>query len=235
MNSKIFKNLAAVSTIAGILTAAGTANAASLSYTASSGDFAFTDFNETLSLQQFDSSLGTLNSVTLDIVGYINGNAGFESLDASSSLITANIGATLNLTQGGTTLFSLNPSNSQSYSATAFDGTIDFAGTSGARLDNIIDEEVATRTLTSNLQAFIGSGNIDFLLSAIAQSRVTGSGNIISQIGTLAKGQLTVTYNYDTPNSAKVPEPSTLLGFGLVAGFGLLSQRKKSQFNTSKS
>lgn len=235
MNSKFFTTLAAVGTLAGIVATAGTANAASITYTASSGDFSLTNFTKTLSLQKFDASLGTLNSVTLDIVGYINGNARFESLDASPSTITANIGAILNLTQGSTNLFSITPSNSRSYSATAFDNSIDFAGTSGGRLDNILDEEVATRTLTNDLQTFIGSGNVDFLLSAIAQSSVTGAGNIISQIGTLARGQLTVTYNYNAPTSTKVPEPSTLLGFGLIAGFGLLSQAKKSRLNISKS
>ncbi|MBK1989161.1 PEP-CTERM sorting domain-containing protein [Sphaerospermopsis aphanizomenoides BCCUSP55] len=234
MKSNLFNTFAAASTLAGIVATAGAANAASISYTASSGDFTATNFTQTLSLQQFDSSLGTLNSVTLDIVGYINGNAKFESLDKSASLITANISATLNLTQGGTTLFSLNPNNSQSYSATAFDGNIDFAGTSGSQLNNIIDEEVATQTLTNDLTAFIGSGNVDFLLSAIADSKVTGSGNIISQIGTLAKGQLKVTYNYTSANSAKVPEPSALLGFGLIASFGFLSQSKKRLFQISK-
>jgi hypothetical protein len=194
MNSKFFSTFAAVSTLAAILVTAGTASAASISYSASSGDYAITNFNQTLSLQQFDTSLGILTSVTLDIVGFINGNAKFESLDAASYLIRANVSAILNLTQGGVTLFSLNPSNSKSYQATAFDGVVDFAGTSGITLDIILDEDVATRTLTNNLESFIGSGNVNFLLSAIADSSVTGSGNILSQIGTLAKGQLTVTY-----------------------------------------
>jgi hypothetical protein len=194
MNSKFFSTFAAVSTLAAIVVTAGTASAASISYSASSGDYAITNFNQTLSLQQFDTSLGILTSVTLDIVGFINGNAKFESLDAASYLIRANVSAILNLTQGGVTLFSLNPSNSKSYQATAFDGVVDFAGTSGITLDIILDEDVATRTLTNNLESFIGSGNVNFLLSAIADSSVTGSGNILSQIGTLAKGQLTVTY-----------------------------------------
>jgi hypothetical protein len=234
MNSKFFNTLAAASTLAGIVATAGTANAASLTYTASSGDYALTNFNKSLSVQQFDSSLGTLKSVTLDIVGYINGNAKFESLDSSSSLITANVAAQLILKQGAGTLFSLNPSNAKSYQASAFDGAIDFGGTSGGKLDNIIDSEGATKTLTTDLGAYIGSGNINFLLSAVAQSNVTGSGNILSQIGTLAKGQLQVTYNYDTPNPTTVPEPSALLGFGLIAGFGLMSQCKKSRFQISK-
>ncbi|ADI62778.1 choice-of-anchor E domain-containing protein [Trichormus azollae] len=208
MNSKFFSTFAAVSTLAGIVVTAGTSSAASISYTASSGDYAITNFNQTLSLQQFDTSLGILTSVTLDIVGFINGNAKFESLNAASSLIRANVSAILNLTQGGVTLFSLNPSNSKSYQATAFDGVVDFAGTSAITLDIILDEDVATRTLTNNLESFIGSGNVNFLVSAIADSSVTGSGNILSQIGTLAKGQLTVTYNYDASTLIKIPEAS---------------------------
>ncbi|WP_016951112.1 PEP-CTERM sorting domain-containing protein [Anabaena sp. PCC 7108] len=237
MNSKFISTLAAATTLAGIVATAGTANAASLSYTASSGDYSPTDFSETLSIQKFDSSLGTLTSVFLEITGSIKANAGLESLSASSSTITANVGADMYLTQDNNQLFFIKPTNSESYQATAFDGQIDFSGTSGKTINDIMDSEYKNTTLTSDLYdlaAYIGSGNIDFLFSATAKSSVSGSGNIVSQINTNAKGTLKVTYNYDSPYSTQVPEPSTLLGFGLVAGFGMLSQRKKSRFQISK-
>ncbi|WP_353932554.1 PEP-CTERM sorting domain-containing protein [Okeanomitos corallinicola TIOX110] len=232
MNSKLFGALAAATTLAGIVVTGGTANAASISYSANSGDFASTDFYDTvLSIQKFNSALGTLESVTLDITGNIKGDARFESLDAAATIIRTEIGADLFLNQGSTNLLTLNLSQSELFNATAFDGQIDFGGTSGGSFDNIMDQRAQTQTLTDNLGAFIGSGNIDFLLSATARSSITGSGNLATIINTLAKGELTVTYNY---SATSVPEPSAFLGFGLIAGFGLLSQRKKSRFQISK-
>ncbi len=54
-----------------------------------------------------------------------------------------------------------------------------------------------------------------------------------SYIDTYAKAGIKVTYDYDDVKS--VPEPSTTLGFGLIAGLGLLSQRKKSWLKVSNS
>ena len=234
MKSKLFNTLAAATTLTGIVFTAGTASAASVSYTASTGDFDFTNFNKTLSIQQFDDSLGTLESVVLEVTGAIERNAEFESRDNAPSTITATTTGDLNLSQNNTSLLTLNFENSESFEASAFDGVIDFGGTSGAKLDEILQDQSDTRTLTTGLDAFIGTGNVDFLLSAIGESEVTGAGNIISSISTLAKGSLEVTYNFDSPDSTSVPEPSTFLGFGLIAGFGVLSQRKKNRFQVSK-
>ncbi|TAE59805.1 MAG: PEP-CTERM sorting domain-containing protein [Nostocales cyanobacterium] len=226
--------LTTIAGIAGIMTTAGTANAASLSYTASSGDFDTTDFTKTLSIQKFNPSLGTLNSVTLDLTGDIKGSARFENRSSRSATVGVNLSSDINLTLGSDTLFNLTPSNLYAYQVARYDGITDYAGASGRTINGLSASTSDTKNLVSNLQPFIGSGNVDFLLSAIAQSNVIGSGNISSQINTLAKGDLTVTYDY-SPISTKVPEPSTLLGFGLVAGFGLLSQNKKRQFQDSKS
>ncbi|WP_071188565.1 PEP-CTERM sorting domain-containing protein [Trichormus sp. NMC-1] len=239
MNSKFISTLAAATTLAGIVATAGTANAASLTYTTSSGGFEYTDIKKTLSIQKFDSALGILKSVQLNFTGDISGNAGFENRSSNASTVTVNLGALINLTKEGLNLnppLPITPSSTYSYNVATYDGTTDFTGESGRKIDNLTATEFISKMFTDNssLDIFTGVGNLDFLFSAIAKSTVTGSGNISSYVETLAKANLSVTYNYDTPNSTKVPEPSTLLGFGLVAGFGLLSQRKKSLFQISK-
>lgn len=239
MNSKFISTLAAATTLAGIVATAGTANAASLTYTTSSGDFEFTDIEKTLSIQKFDSALGTLKSVYLNFTGDISGNAGFENRSNNASTVTVNLGALINLTKEGLDLhppFPVSPSSTYSYNVARYDNITDFAGASGRTIDNLTATESISKVFTDNsaLNIFTGVGNLDFLFSAIATSTVTGSGNISSYVETLAKANLSVTYDYDAPNITKVPEPSTLLGFGLVAGFGLLSQRKKSRFQISK-
>jgi hypothetical protein len=240
MTTTLFKTLGAATTLAGIIATTGSANAASISYNTST-DFQLTNIsNAPLSVQKFDSSLGTLNSVTLTFTGDLEGNAKFENLGASSTPITVNLAGQLGLTLAGQSLFSINPQetypqDSSGYQVGAFDGTIDFAGTSGKTIQGLTAQKSETQSFTDAqfLQAFTGTGNLDFLFSALATSTVSGSGNMISQITTLAKAGVKVTYDYDPAQS--VPEPSAALGFGLVAGIGLLSQRKKNWLKASHS
>lgn len=231
MNTKCFNALVATSTLAGVILATGSANAASLGYSAAIA-YQPTDFTSLLSVQKFDSSLGTLDSVVLDFIADITGSSKFENLGNSQSSPTVDLSSNVSLSLNNQTLLSLNPANVTTYQVTGFDNSLDFGGSSGKTINSIGDTKSGTQTLTSNLQSFIGTGNVDFLLSAISGSKVTGSGNIISQIQTNAKGSLAVTYNY-TPTKS-VPEPSAMLGIGLIAGFGLLSQGKKSWLKISK-
>ncbi|WP_066383092.1 choice-of-anchor E domain-containing protein [Anabaena sp. CA = ATCC 33047] len=233
MTTTLFKSLGAATTLVGILATASSANAASLTSSASSGLLS-TDFaNVTLSVQKFDSSLGTLKGVTLKFDGQLQGVGRYENTGPNASSVTVNLTGQLGLDLGGQSLFSLNPQKADTYNFAAFDGTLDFGGTSGSTINGPTAQMSQTRSFTdaSFLQAFIGSGNLDFLLSAQATSTVSGSGNIFASVTTLARGGVEVTYDYDPVQS--VPEPSAALGFGLVAGIGLLSQRKKSWIKSS--
>ncbi|MBD2529030.1 PEP-CTERM sorting domain-containing protein [Nostoc flagelliforme FACHB-838] len=235
MTTKLFNTLAAATTLVGIIATSGVANAASLSYT-SSTNYQFTDIIELpLSIQKFDSSLGTLKGVTIGFTGDILGNAGFENRSPTPSIVTVKLGSELNLQLNNQSLFALNPQYTSSYQVTKYDNITDYKGTSGNTLSNLTATQSGLQTFTNTqfLQSFIGNGNIDFLFSAIADSLVTGSGNMRSYIDTYAKAGITVTYEYDDVKS--VPEPTTTLGVGLIAGLCLLSQRKKSWIKVSNS
>ena len=211
----------------------GSANAASLSYTTST-PLTQTNFsNKTMSIQKFDSAIGTLNSVEIDFTGNLAGQAGFENTDTSNP---ANVAAeltakvTLQLNNQSLSQLTLNPDSTSNYTVGTYDGTTDYSGISGETVDGLTANDSKTQTINDPtlLKSFIGTDNLDFLVSAKAQSNVTGSGNIYSFFHTTAATDLTVTYNYDATPPVKAPEPSALLGVGLVAGFGLLSQRKRT-------
>jgi hypothetical protein len=228
MKKKLLNTLATATTLAGIVATSSAANAASLSYT-SSIDYDLTDITDApLSVQQFDSSLGTLTGVTIGFTGDILGNAGFENTGKSSANITVNLASQLTLKLNNQSLFALNPQNSFSYEVGQFDNSIDFGGTSGKTVSGLTATQSGTQSFTNTqfLQSFIGNSNIDFLFSATANSVVSGSGNIASYVQTLAKANIKVTYDYDDVKS--IPEPSATLGVGLIAGLCLLSKRKKS-------
>ncbi|MEH2084571.1 MAG: PEP-CTERM sorting domain-containing protein [Nostoc sp.] len=227
MTTKLFNTLVAATTLVGIVAISGAANAASLSYT-SSTDYDLTDIIDApLSVQKFNSSLGTLKGVTINFTGDLLGNAGFENRSPTATQVTVNLASKLNLKLNNQSLFALNPQDISSYQAAKYDGKTDYNGISGKTISNLTATQSATQSFTNTqfLQSFTGNGNIGFLFSALASSVVTGSGNMRSYIDTYAKAGVKVTYDYDAKS---VPESSTTLGIGLVAGLCLLSQRKKS-------
>ncbi|MEH2367106.1 PEP-CTERM sorting domain-containing protein [Nostoc sp.] len=232
MTTKLFNTLAAATTLAGIVATSGAANAASLSYN-SSTNYDFTNIIDApLSVQKFNSSLGTLKGVTISFTGDILGNAGFENRSPTPTQVTVNLASQLSLKLNNQSLFALNPQDISSYQAAKYDGTTDYSGTSGKTISNLSATQSATQSFTNTqfLQSFTGNGDIDFLFSALANSVVTGSGNMRSYIDTYAKAGIKVTYDYD---AKAVPESSTTLGIGLIAGLCLLSQRKKSWLKVS--
>ncbi|MEH1932870.1 MAG: PEP-CTERM sorting domain-containing protein [Nostoc sp.] len=235
MTTKLFNTLAAATTLAGIVATSGAANAASLSYTSSS-NYDLTDIIDApLSVQQFNSSLGTLQGVTIEFTGDILGNAGFENRSQTPGQVTLNLTSDFSLQLNNQSLLEFNPQYTYSYQVAKYDGNLDYGGTSGKTVSNLTATQSATQSFTNPqfLQSFIGNSNIDFLFSALANSVVTGSGNIRSYVDTYAKANIKVTYDYDDVKS--VPEPSATLGVGLIAGLCLLSQRKKSWLKVSNS
>ncbi|MCC5646843.1 PEP-CTERM sorting domain-containing protein [Nostoc sp. CHAB 5824] len=235
MTTKLLNTLAAATTLAGIVATSGVANAASLSYTSSS-NYDFTDIIDApLSIQKFDSSLGTLQGVTIEFTGDILGNAGFENRSQTPTPVTINLASQFSLQLNNQSLLALNPQYAYSYQVAKFDGILDYGGTSGKTVSNLTATQSATQSFTNTqfLQSFTGNGNIDFLFSAIANSVVTGSGNMRSYVDTYAKAGIKVTYDYNDVKS--VPEPSSTLGVALIAGLCLLSQRKKSWIKVSNS
>ncbi|WP_229256232.1 choice-of-anchor E domain-containing protein [Duganella fentianensis] len=204
------------------LFAATSAQATVISYDVSKAS-TVTNWTDSLSVSKFDSKLGNLNSITFQLGGSVSGAGRSESLDAAASTVTLSLSSLLTLTRpDGTTIVVTNPVFSNAYSLTAFDGAIDFAGTSGAATGAVSSSHTETKISTSAsdfaLFSQAGGGSLTLSLRAAGLSNASGAGNLISQFNTEAGGNLKVTYDYTA--AAPVPEPETYAM--LIGGLGLL-------------
>ena len=184
-----------------------------------------TNWNETLSISKFNPNWGTLNSIKYTLDGRVEGSAKYENLDAAAATITLDLEAQITLQKpDGSLLVQVFPLVQVNDNAGAFDGTIDFGGTSGATFDNLMGEESDSLTSTNilDLILFTGEGSIDLPIVAVGLSSGTGAGNLITQFKTDALAKVTVEYDY-TP--VPIPAGLWLLGTGLIGLWGL--KRKK--------
>lgn len=209
--------LAAAAVVA--LTGAG-ASAATITYTNSLANQSTAYNNIALSLQKFSNGLGTLNSVTFSLTGFVSGNVSAESLDALPANVGLNLGAQVTAATAISPLAVVIPTATQVFAASAFDGVMDFGGTSGTSITGLTAAKSTSVLLTGgSMLEFIGGGTINILISASSQSSSTGSGNLVTMFQTLAGANVSVTYDY-TEAPAPVPLPAGMPL--LLAGLGAL-------------
>lgn len=204
-----------------VVAAAGAANAASVMYQASI-PLQSTNWNLPLSLPQWDPLLfpnQTLTKVTIKLTGDVEGDARVESLDAAPGMINYGVSAVIGMTGPGGVNIIVLPLAGGNFNASAFDGNIDFGGTSGFSDLGLMNSDQDTTMLTdppTDLLAagFVGNGMVNFNLTATGASSANGPGNVNQQFRTEAGANVMITYEF-------VPAPSSLalLGLGgLVAG-----------------
>jgi len=178
-----------------------------------------TNWNDTLTIPQFDPVLGTLNSVSIRFETNIEGSIGVENTSPNPQLLSATLRATIRLFAPDmvTELLASSPSNQIPDIALAtFDGMIDFGGPSGFTSPQLTDNEVGTLTVpprgTLTLAQFTGIGTVSFPAAAQGSSFFTGNtGNEASVFELRAAARLIVTYDFTgreqpcVPNTKEVP------------------------------
>jgi hypothetical protein len=155
-----------------------------------------TNWSVTNAIPQWNPADGTLNSVTVSVAGNVSSEYKAENRDTISGTITATTDANVTATAGGVTADAvITPFYSQA--VTAFDGVIDFAGTSGFAVTSVAtgsDAEAATV-----LTPFIGTGTVAVSASSNGSASASGPGHLRFIVNTFSSAIVTVTYDF-TPN-----------------------------------
>lgn len=184
-----------------------------------------TNWTEQLAISQFDSALGTLQSVMITLDGGVQGNGNAESLDTGATDVTLNLSAEIEASIMGASVGTVLPVVSTTQSLSAFDGGIDFGGTSGFASGTLSGTDSDMNTITSAFDAFIGTGDLIVDVVAAGTSTGSGAGNLITQFATSAEATVTVKYTFEEVSAPAVPLPA---GAPLVLGaLGLLAIAKR--------
>lgn len=192
-----------------------------------------TDVNTTLSVAQFNSSLGTLNSVKFDLDSSFTSTLTWKNTGAGVGYVTWGVvdpaiklsapdSSMLISDQLGWIIFVGTPSAPVSPKTS---GIKVLSGATYSDSKSIFG--AYSQTIDSGLSAYVGGGNVELPFGASVPGfgfQVFG-GNGDYTLTTVASGNLTVTYDY-TAETTPVPEPSSILA--LVGGLGsLLAFRKR--------
>jgi hypothetical protein len=157
-----------------------------------------TDWTMSLSLDQFEPSLGELTSATFTLDSSVDSTLQVENLSTSSGC-TATLGwaATIGA-DTPTGVLSDNLNQFETEALTVFDGTIDFGGASGMTWTTTTTGVTRTLTVTdpADLATYTGTGTFLVEMEASAVTSVTGCSNIAQNISTAAGAVVTVVYDY---------------------------------------
>ncbi len=162
-----------------------------------------TNWNKRLSIPLFDPALGVLTKIEFVLAGQVNGNARLENLDAAPATVTAESVADLQLQRpDGTFIVRASPRAARSRQLGPFDNMLDYAGTSGVIINDIVGIDVSERVIYTNgadLQLFTGIGTIELGIRSTGRSQATGAGNLALGFSTAAGAAVTVTYTIAQP------------------------------------
>ena len=231
------KNLTLLAGLAAI-SFAGVANADSLSYTSPTVGPYNTDFGgggnqsrpvATISLPTFDTTLGTLNSISFTVGGSVTTIFAGQDLSGNPNSVTLNSSANISLfappiASPANLITFVVPSNALP--------PIPVAPNSSFGPQTVVANGTsATANYGGSFLPFETSGAGSIVLPVSANGASTAAdtnGNILTSIRTTATAFGTVTYNY-TPSTTGVPEPGSvaMLFAGGMTGAGFFIRRRR--------
>ena len=172
-----------------------------------------TNWSSTASFTKFHPSIGQLESIAVTTSAEIRGGLGAENITSNPVTTTATFAALVTLTMPDQSVIDApTPSRTFVDSLAAFDGTVDFSGTSGVTHAGIVATDTRTMTMpppASALAQFTGVGPIRLPVAAFDLS--TWNGQAPARIAQTASATITITYTF-------TPWPSTAFCFGDGSG-----------------
>ncbi len=179
-----------------------------------------TDFSLAEAIDQFNPALGNLQSITIQHSGHVTSSIRVENTSTgSTSNIRATVAGTLTLTGGGATIELTPTDNVGTFSASRFDGILDFAGSSGKTFAP--HTASASRELVISgtaMNPFLGTGTVSFTENVEAASTASGGGNLRTEILSTGGSTVVVTYSY-VPSNCLQPGNYTIVQTSQPAGF----------------
>ena len=183
----------------------------SATLTPQAADFA----EEPLTFSQFDPSLGKLQSVRIVLHSTTQLTQQYENTSDQEQAIRARqtFDLLLELPDGTSPVMKDHQRVARTYSASEFDGDIDFDGTSGSTTEyQITSTNQKLLKSRGRLAMFTGSGLASLFLSGNETFQASNKQNqLVAQAQAFAGAEVQIIYSY----IAAVPEPA---GYGLVAG-----------------
>jgi hypothetical protein len=182
-----------------------------------------TNYNTTLTLNKYNGPVA-IDLVKITFFGIVTGTAKVESLDAQGATINYAVSADIEATGPASLSIVVNPVAPGVFNASAFDGSIDFGGTSGFSSGPLSDSDDDSQSfvLPLDIAAFLGAGTFDLFVDADGSSSGSGAGNLLQQFSTSAQVAATVEYF-----SSVIPTPAALpAGLALLGAMGLRRSRR---------
>lgn len=179
----------------------GSVTTAPQSFTIANSDAGWSD---ALSVAQFDPSLGTLETINVVINGDIVGSVAAENTGSTAIVYSTTQAASVTLALTGTDAVSDPMQTKDSLSLGAFDGTVDFGGSSGATNAGLTASYAPGGTVTaqtsfgdaSALAAFSGTGTVSVPITSAGTSLAQGGANLVSQLTLAAGAHVQIDYTY---------------------------------------
>jgi hypothetical protein len=175
----------------------------------------------------FSSTMGTLTEVDVMTSGSFSTQFSAENLGGSTSAIEETTSANLSINvPSGAIPFSI-PAVTESFNASAFDGTLNDGGTSGKEFAPATSSSAPQTTVLTSpaaLAAFTGNFRIPVTVSGHATGSATSSdGDLSDAFNTQTSVTITIIYHY-TPNLTSLNPPAGGSGSGSGSGAAAGSQ-----------
>ena len=196
-------------------------------------------------IPKWDASWGTLTEIDWSIAGTITGDIGFENQDNVARNVSSQISAQFTITRypdgtnGSKTATAIE--SFSDLNVPAFDGVINYGGTSGKTYLNLSTTSVAVTDSTNlfpwNVEKptiftyYTGTGNVLVPATGLGTSTANGPASVSFHADTASSATLGVTYHWDEGNGPPhgTPELGTfaLMGLSMLPMAGVAIRRRR--------